>query len=308
MIDLIIEEIKNLKGDFKAEAIVDQLLQQHMKAQQLFVRTGKSHMRSFSRDVFSTENVIFNNGRESLQLHLTRSGLYDLLPEGLFFQPPQQSAQVKTAGDMAEEYRINKKQEHKLRTFFSPLEHEFFTYRYKSYRAETDLLDHFEKGLLNDYLLRFWNIGSNVPKKMAIRMVLLMPFIHQIAGDCRLMGESLAAVLHEKVNCLLMHNWQQQSLYNTNILGQVMLGNNITCGNSFDEEDFVFEFEITLTDKKKIKEYIEGGSVYEMINLFYRYFVPANAGHTMKILVDDDKEEWYLGAEANNHLGIASTI
>ncbi len=308
MLDLIIEEIKNLKGDFKAEAIVDQLLQQHIKAQQLFVRTGKAHMRSFSRDVFDAENFLFNNGQESLQLHVTRTGLYDLLPEGLFFQPPQQSAQIKTAGDMAEEYRINKKQEQKLRTFFSPLEHEFFAYRYKSYRAETDLLDHFEQGLLNDYLIHFWNIGSNVPKKMAIRMVLLMPFIHQVAGSRKLMGESLAAVLHEKVNCNIIHHWQQQSLYNTNVLGQVMLGNNITCGNSFDEEDFVFEFEIILTDKKKIKEYIAGGAAYEMINLFCRYFVPANAGHTMKILVDDHKDEWYLGTETNNHLGIASML
>jgi hypothetical protein len=308
MIDEIINEIKNLKGDFKAEAILDQLLQKQMKTQQLFVRTGKSHIRSYSRDVFTAENMLLNNGEEKLQLQVTRTGLYDLLPEGLFFQPPQQAGAAKTAGEMAEEYRINKKQEMKVRTFFSPLEHDFFIYRYKSYKAETDLLDHFEHGLLNDYLLRFWKIGANVPKKMAIRMVLLLPFVHQITGSRELMGKSLAAVLHEEVNCSIIHNWHQQSLYTTNVLGQVMLGSNITCGNNFDEEDFIFEFEIVLRDKKKIKDYVEGGQAYEMFHLFCRYFVPANAGYHMKVRVDDHHEEWYLGAEANNHLGIASTL
>src|SRR5687767_9619850 len=103
MIDAIIDEIKNLPFDYKAEAVASQLLNDWLQERQLLVRLENGSRRPFTRDISGVEKVELKNNQEALQLTITRSSLYDLLPEGLFFQHPNQSARKLTAAEMAEE-------------------------------------------------------------------------------------------------------------------------------------------------------------------------------------------------------------
>jgi hypothetical protein len=308
MIDAIIDEIKNLPFDYKAEAVASQLLNDWLQERQLLVRLENGSRRPFTRDISGVEKVELKNNQEALQLTITRSSLYDLLPEGLFFQHPNQSARKLTAAEMAEESRRNQKQEKKIRNFFSPLEQEFFYYRYKSYQAESDLLDKLEEGLLHEYLVNFWKLNKRIPKKMAVRLVLLMPFIHQIAGSEALMARALNAIIQVPVTCTLIHSWHQITRARTNILGMVYLGDDSTCGTNFEDEDYIFEFSIHLTEGKDISEYLEGGKLYHLLQAFYQYFVPANAGFQSTLIFQNKQKEWRLGEDNPHHLGISSFI
>jgi hypothetical protein len=308
MIEAIIQEIKNLPADYKAEALAGQLLGHHIVQRHLYVRFANASRRPYSRDVYNAEKINLPNGDEALQLTVSRTSLYELLPEGIFFQPPSRQQKKKTAADMAEEARLNKKTEQKIRNFFSPLEQEFFYHRFKSYQAETDLLDRFEKGLLDEYLVNFWQLDRSIPRKKAIRMVLLMPFIHQVTGNIALMGDALAAILQEKVSCCLEREWHHTTAAANNRLGQIILGNSSTCGADFEEESFVFNFCIELSGNERIGEFLEGGRLYSLLQTFYHYFVPANAGYKTTVIIKTDKKDWELGDKARHHLGISSTI
>jgi hypothetical protein len=308
MIDAIIDEIKKLPFDYKAEAVAGQLLNSWLPERQLLVRMENGSRRPFTRDINGVEKVELKNYQEALQLTITRSALFDLLPEGLFFQSPGQSARKLTAAEMAEASREIQKQEKKIRNFFSPLEQEFFYHRYLSYQVESDLLDKLEEGLLHEYLVNFWKLHKQIPKKMAVRLVLLMPFIHQIAGSEALMASALNAIIQVPVTCTLVHNWQQATGALTSILGKVHLGDSSTCGTNFEDEDYVFDFSIHLTEGKDISEYLEGGNLYHLLQAFYQYFVPANAGYQATLVFQNKQREWHLGKENPHHLGISSFI
>jgi hypothetical protein len=308
MIDAIIDEIKKLPFDYRAEAVVSQLLNTWLHESQLLVRMEDGSRRPFTRDINGAEKIALKNEQEALQITITRSALYDLLPEGLFFQHPNQSARKLTAAEMAEESRRNQKQEKKIRNFFNPLEQEFFYYRYKSYQAESDLLDKLEEGLLEEYLVNFWKLHKHIPQKMAVRLVLLMPFIHQIAGNKELMAGALNAIVQVPVTCTLMHSWHQATRERTNILGMVQLGDDSTCGTNFDDEDYVFDFSIHLTEANEISAYLEGGNLYHLLQAFYQYFVPANAGFQTSLVFQNTQKDWLLGEENPHHLGISSFI
>lgn len=119
------QELQALNADIRAEVIVDQLLQAGINRADILVHANSFFYRRFSRDVFSTALEEDSLLKTILHINTSRAGLYDILPEGLFFQPVQTSKKTISAADMAEEYRFNKKQELAVRKFFSPLENEF---------------------------------------------------------------------------------------------------------------------------------------------------------------------------------------
>jgi hypothetical protein len=308
MIEGIINEIKNLSADYKAEAIVSQLYSSGLAEKHLYVRMLHAERRPFSRDIEGAETVELKNKEEALQLTITRSSLYDLLPEGIFFQPPEGAGRKQSAAEMAEEYRINQVLEKQFRTFFAPVEQELFYYHTKTYEADAVLLQEMQGGLLDEYLLRFWNLHPKVPKAAAIRMVLLMPFVHQIAGDKELMAKALGAIIREPVTCYGYYQWDQTATTDSNILGTMVLGTDATCHIRFREDDFIFDFHIAFSEEGKVQNYLQEGSYYYLLQAFYHYFVPANAEQKTTLIFSNKNSAWQLGNESAHHLGISSSI
>lgn len=308
MIEAIIHGIENLPADFKAEAIVSQLAEAGLDEKHLYVRLLHAARRPFSRDVLKAENITLKNDDEALQLTLTRSALYDLLPEGLFFGPPALTGRKQSAAEMAEEYRIAQRQEKKVRDFFAPLEQAFFEYRCKSYEADRHLLHSLEAGLLNDYLLNFWDLHPAIPQPEAVRLVLLLPFVHRLAGDKALMARALQAVIRRPVECRGYYQWDQRTATESNVLGTMVMGTDATCDVSYIEDDYVFDFRIGFGNEGGIQDYLEGGGRYHLLQAFYRYFVPANAEAKTTLAFEAREKGWRLGNEPAYHLGISSLI
>ena len=308
MIEAIIREIKNLRTDLRAEAIVSQLRATGLPANRLYLRMLHGERRPFSRDVENAEPIELRNSEDGLQLTLTRSSLYDLLPEGIFFQQPERAGRKQSATEMAEEYRANQKLEKQFRTFFAPLEQELFHYRTRTYEADGALLDTSMGGLLDDYLLNFWELHPKIPRDAALRMILLLPFTHQITGDADLMAASLEAITGEEVLCYGYYRWDQTATTDSNILGTMQLGTNATCNIRFMEDDYVFDFHINFRDGKKIQDFLQEGGHYHLVQTFYHYFAPANTEQTTTLTFMNNQAAWQLGDESARHLGISSSI
>ena len=304
----ISEEIINLQPDIRAEVIVDQILQNKVNWNELFVHCNKFFYRNFSKDIYDTVLDLENDYRDILHINLSRAGLYDLLPEGLFFQPVASSAKPSSATEMAEEYKANKKQENELRKFFSPLENEFFYHRYKNFQAEKAILNGLNNDDLNRYYIKFWNLARDISPSMALRMVLLLPFIHQVAGDADLMAGCLQSIIGEKVSCEVQNGDDQAPLNSYNILGNFGLGNELICGDHYVEDEIYFVFKIGELRNAAVQDYLEGGKYYKTLQSFYRFFVPVNSAIKTEIIVDWTKQKMHIGFMEEATLGIATVI
>ena len=304
----IAQEITNLNADIRAEVIVDQILQNKVSWNELFVHCNKFFYRNFSRDIYSTTLDVENNYRDILHINLSRAGLYDLLPEGLFFQPVESSTKPSSAAEMAEEYKRNKKHENELRKFFSPLENEFFYHRYKNFHAEKEIINGLNNDDLNRYYIKFWNLAKDISPSMALRIVLLLPFIHQVAGDADLMAGCLQSILGEEVNCRIQNSADQSPSVHYNILGNFGLGNELICGNHYAEDEICFVFKIGALKHSAAQDYLEGGRYYKTIQSFFRFFVPVNAEIKTEIIVGSIKQQMKIGFMEEATLGIATVI
>ncbi len=302
------EEINNLGTDIKAEAVTYLLEQSGVRLEEVLVYADHFFYRNYSRDIYHADIDDSSNIRQFLKLFLSRSGMYDILPEGLFFQPTHFKTKAISATEMAEEYKLNKREEGQIRNFFSPLHNEFFYHKYKNFCLEKSLIDGHSNGVLNLYFKRFWNFPKSMPIDMVLRFALLIPYIHQIAGNTALMGQSLAVILNEPVYCVQESNTRQLSPTQLNHLGSNALGNDQVCGDIYDEEEVVFNFDIHLSEDNAAKNYLPNGKLYASLQTFYSYFVPTNAVVETTLTVEKKKEQFILGETEEAYMGISTVI
>jgi hypothetical protein len=302
------EELTQLRPDIKAEAVVAQLLAAGVQWEQLVVRTDHFFYRSFSKDIFDAQNSGFAALDEVLLLHLSRTGLYDLLPEGIFFDAPETGRIPKNATAMAEEYKVNKRREQEVRTFFAPLENEFFHHRYKNFAAETALLKGLGNEQLNRYFKKFWQLPADMNAGMTLRTILLLPYAHQVAGDAGLMASFLQTIIGETVSCRLVNGSHQQTALYFNVLGQFDLGNRLTCGADYEEDDCCYVFTLHQLQRSAAQDYLEGGRFYSVLQTFYRFFTPVATHIQTDIEVLAAKENMHIGDGEEATLGIATVL
>lgn len=304
----IANELQQLGPDVRAEVVLDQLLGRNLAWEEVVTHANKFFYRSFSKDIYNVETDDSDDFKEILHINLSRSGLYDLLPEGLFFQPVATSRKPKSATEMAEEYKINKKQELEIRKFFSPLENEFFYHRVKNFTVEKTLLNGLNNEVVNSYFIKFWRLAKDITPVMALRITLLLPYIHQIAGDPGLMANCLQNILGERVSCSIKNESSQEPPLHFNVLGTYKLGNELVCGNSYLEDEIYFVFTIEDLKRSTAQDYLPGGKLYKTLQTFYRFFVPVNAGIKTDIKLNRAKQQMHIGNVEEATLGIATVI
>jgi len=127
-------------------------------------------------------------------VEVNRSGLYDLLPEGLFHEM-RRSRPFIGADAAVEEVRRNNAIAEAARTFFVPLDNELLRLRLhvelNERRLTSELLlDHTGKGVTG-----FWDAPQEFSARELGKLLMLLPVCHRITGDTDAMAHMFSEVL-----------------------------------------------------------------------------------------------------------------
>jgi hypothetical protein len=295
LLELVQKEIRELGCDARAETQLALALEKGLTSDDFWVSSDHLFIREFSRDLIKSE--IKEDARKAtlLEIHLSRGGIYDQLPEGFFFQHREQKQKSLAAADMAVEYKENKKREAEIRRFFLPFDNDFFWQRLQLEREESRLLEGLQSGILNDYFIEFWNIPRTIPKKFTAPLILLLPYAHRIAGDISLTAECLEQLLAEEVQVSLKKSFDTHSeSVSSPGLGEAKLGLDMLCGEDFREDSPVIEFEIGPLEGSSITDYLRGGNRFELLEIFSRFFIPAGMDVQFEVRVQKEKENMHM--------------
>ncbi len=152
--------IQQTSADIKAEVVVASLYEKGILAEQILIRNQGVFKRSFRKDIMDCEIKEINSFEEVLEIGVSRDGLYDLLPEGLFHQSERGSNQ--SVQRMVEEHKRFKSEEMIARKYFQPFENEFFKQKVQVEQNEKNFYYRIlsEK---NQLLQQFWKLDSSLP-------------------------------------------------------------------------------------------------------------------------------------------------
>lgn len=291
--------------DIKAEALANQALRHNVHADDFVVLNDGRFYREYRPDVYAIDRIDDARLHQLLQLRLSRSGLYDLVPEGLFHQPFNGAKSNNSAADMAAQSRIDRKKELEARKFFQPIENSFFRQRVLLEQEEENLLAGMDSGLLNDYFFSFWGFPEALNRTSAMLLVLILPYAHAIAGDPGLMQTCLGILLQENVTISLVSPGDLKAPGNANGLGIGELGNDMVCGQTFSEDYPCLEYAIGPLQNSKPADYCPGGDNDLLLQVFNDYFAPAEADIIINVEVDRTKSLVELDADESPILGFA---
>jgi hypothetical protein len=302
------QELQRIGCDARAETCFALAIREGLSIEDFLIAFDKQFFREYSKDIMFTEIKEDISKKPLLHVHLTRSGIFDLLPEGLFFQAPQSSRQ-QSASDLAAEYQTNKKKEDAIRRFFLPLENEFFWSKVQIEQEESRLLEGLQKGMMNDYFAKFWGIPASVPRESVAPLLILIPHAHKIAGNLALTAQCLQQLLQEEVQVRQVAPESSPLPQGQDIgLGEASLGIDMTCGNEFFEDYPVMELTIGPLVGSRVQDYLEGGRRHSLLETFTRFFIPAGVETKLTIVLPEERQHMALRPGQEPLLGFSSIL
>lgn len=301
------QELEHAAFDIKAEAILLQLLEKGIRPEHLMISNNHFFRRGYSRDIVDT--VINDDKRgEVLEVILSRAGLLDHLPEGLFFQQNRDSKRLITVADMSKDYKENKRKEEEIRRFFQPLEFDFFLQKLRLEEEECSLLESMQTGMLANYFNNFWHVPEEIPQRFKMSLILLLPYASRIAGDAVLTAQSLQFLLQEEVSICQSVKHVHQAEHLQTVLGNDRLGLDMVCGASFMEGDVCWEVIIGPLVGSSVADYLPGGDRFRLFQLFSDFYIPAGVELQSTIKPPAERMNMLLQKDHEPVLGYTSLI
>jgi len=289
----VIKELKTVFSDIKAEAIILELQKStELNEADFLVKNKGAFNRAYKRDTIKYDSL-----DEKLVLNLSRNGIYDTLPEGVFHENDEN-------GDSYHSLRKKKKQEEEdARLLFTPLENEFFNQLLKVEEKEKSLYDNFYD-LNSDFLLHFWNLKEEKQEanKYFLKLVRLLPYSHKIAGNERLMALSLEQVLEEKVT--FKKSFTSEKVYLKN--SEKKLGVNFVTDSGYSEISTPL-YKVTIGPIKNVQAFFDNKEILSFLEVFYSYFIPLEF-KVSTTFVSTTNQSFVLNEKESPIMGVSTKI
>lgn len=263
------------EDDMRAEVLIAWWLQNgRLGPDEVLIQPEGTFERAYRKDVLRVEGGDAGRGNPA-QVHLSREGLYDMLPEAVFHQTGRKPGRrVEEAAGESERYR---KEEKAARLFFLPLEQEY--YRQRIWLEFDELKYWFNSARPENMamLLQFWGIRPGLLGGEANRFLLsLMPQLHRLVGNPHTTAECLQILIGEPVRIETTEGRPvplDEGLVSR--LGTAELGVDWTLGDCCYCDEPALRVTVGPVAGEKLPSLLPGGHRQKQLTALYGFFFPA---------------------------------
>lgn len=297
--------IRGLQEDFslyytnlKAEVLISELLENtNLAEEDLSIIFDGSFTRGFRRDIIDSKV----NNNQKLEVRISRNGIYDAMPEGVFHKP----VGIDTGLSHSDVRQKNRKEEKDARLFFAPIENEFFLHRVYVEQEEKKILSKLNNSIENSFIIDFWDIRHKVPKEYIFLFVKALPYAYKISKNEKLIAQSLEDILNEKVEIIKKF---EPLVNNTTSKESTLLGINTSL--AVDKTSILYPYyyiNIKISNLKNRYLFLKGGIGSQLISVFCQYFVPLEIEYEVSVDYIQNNEVFSLNEESTI-LGLSTTL
>ncbi|MBK7589254.1 MAG: hypothetical protein IPI22_13455 [Bacteroidetes bacterium] len=267
----LIQSINQIGIDIKPEVVVADLINHDVSREMICVKNESVFKRPYRKEITGAHLRNVSDADEIIEISISRDGIYDLLPEGLFHQ--SLTGASKSVTSMVLEHKRFKEEENEARKFFQPLENEFFHQKVNIELIERHFFETInkEKDL---HLASFWQLDDSLPTKPMQKIVELLPQSKLICGNHAMMQSSLSIILDEKVELVISSKKANLQTDQNEHTSHMILGLDSVLGNQFEEEMIQYEFKIGPLLNTSIEDYLTNKPFYKILHTFYDCFTP----------------------------------
>lgn len=298
-------KVENITSDVRAEVIGAALVENGIKIDDVVIKPVGISQRNVRKDVLEIYNKDggSDNG-EYLFFDVSREGLYDTVPQGVFHQP-KITGKKRTTDDLIEEMKLFKKQEEAARLFFLALEKEYGRVRLSEELEERKSILGFSEHYKFDLYLKIWPELKKIDQKYLTLLFQILPESYKIAGNYELVSKLLEIVCNKPVDIKTVENLRINT-GNTinNNLGECLLGLDFILGNHYIDFDPYLEINIREIKRNELNDFLPNGKLRKVLDLLCEHFFSYSAEINVLLFLQKEEEGIYLSNdEVVSYLG-----
>lgn len=200
---LIQESLKLTSIDFKTEAIARELLENNLLLEKIFFNPEGIFKRGYENDVSKIQEFGVSDEDILLSIHINREGLFDTLPQGVFYQPPPYDAAELSQNEL-EAKRLQASKEMKeameaAKLFLRPFDNLNFQILTRLEMIEHEAFSSMNsiKSKICDLLFPEWE--NSLSKKQKSQLFSIVLNAHRMVGKLSYMATELSSLLETTV-------------------------------------------------------------------------------------------------------------
>lgn len=300
-----LSSINSLDTDYLAEVVAATLVEEGVSPDNIQIaRLGSARMK-VGKDIekvrmeYSPDDEI----NDCLRIYVNREGLYDVLPEGVFFLGIDllESTDIKKVVHQVRQYR---KEEMEIRRFFSVFEDEI-----DRTLVQMQLLERRvdRKNVYPDFtnvFTAYWPVIRQLSLEQATLFMRIIPIIHKIRGNRRKITKALSLILGLPVT--LSHVLSSRKCAGIPAFGQARLGESLVIGSEFRSGGYDTCITVHNIPRNRISEFLDNGKsrciLLELIDMLFA----ADTEVKIKLDVVSTEKMCIISNDAStaSHLGV----
>ena len=278
-----------LPFDIRAEVLARLLMEKRdLDIEQIGFRPQNFYQRWGRRDVLDVSEGYSNrSGRDLVWLDVSREGLFDTLPEGLFFHPDD------GYGSETSKVKALTQQEAAARKFLSPFEQVFYWLQLENELRESGFENHIEAW----WQQRLRTEQSELDHEQRAILMQLLPHLPNIMGNWPLTAQWLKVILGESVRIVEIAPPQ----YNLpddcqKRLGEGVLGQDFVIGRTFSDGIAALSITIEELTTYSLIGFLEGGKNRRILeDELLGLLLPVETPYCLTLQVQLSDEMLHLG-------------
>ena len=299
--------------DFKATTVAAEMIEEGVvKPDQVIILPVGASQRAYSKEIagISQYDSVYRN-RLMTSIKINREGLYDMLPEGLFHQPPASSIMI-TEEDMIRDIVQRREEEKQARNFFAPMEAELNSLRTIVAFYEGGLDRKSEYDDLINIFLKEWKEFKCFTKNQMVIFLQVLPVIHEHRNDLSFISSIFKMMF--KVNLDMEYRLTEMKIpdeiaeaMDTKI-GQGVLGVNFVAGRANEQEE---ELVITIgpANPDQIISFLPGSRYATALDVMLSYLIPLQTTVSTKFVMAAEAQKLVIGqGQENSCLGYTTYL
>lgn len=277
------------KLDIKAEVILAEMMEavdrSAYDAMALQPDGGFNH--AVSRDIRRVYHHENEHGLSKDIVVLSRPGLFDSLPEGLFYDISVDGSVFDDVQKTLDQVKRQREIEADARKFFSPFDQILHQYRLYLETEERKILTGFPVGARHTLFDVIWsNFDGQMNNYQKSLLFTLMPITHQIVGHTDLTAKAMSAVLGYGVVIETRHEPSTIVVEEGLVLGDFHLGMDFILGDHADELATTYDIEIGPIPSERSVDFVACGSGASSVEVLLSHFLPFDAETRVAYQID----------------------
>lgn len=282
--------------DVRAEVVAANLVENiDYPIDKISINNKGNKSRRYRKDILKVETRESRLGNtEMLNFDVSRSGIYDLLPQG-FFHGKNKGKKNKTSSEVVEEFKRNREEEEAVRLFFQPVEKELNRVRILTELKERETVFQLDAAYQSNLFLKLFPDLDSIPPEYQSVIIQILPIVNKIRGNGRLIALLCETLF--KVPAAIVSLRQFRLLKNTsgsNGLGRTFVGENFVLGNLLPDYSPEIEIRLGPMDKEDALKFLPGREYDKLVGFIRKYLIPFDAEIKFSFVFHENQKGLYL--------------